>query len=416
MNQKLKVIVAHPGQQHSYHLASAVKKTGQLEKYITTYYSYNSVNIKQLLINSLSKRASKRRCESLNDADVRTFCSFEFLIVSIALRIDKKGKIYRYLNNKLSDHFGKKVARYAIKNHVDVVVMYDTTAEVCFSILKDKAPDILRVMDVSAINRVYMKSIYEDDIQRSPQFSDVLLAERGFIFNSNNQERWKKEIELTEKFIVPSRIVQKSIEYSGKENTSMSICPYGCEFKVHNNQRKEDSDKPIEVLYVGNVTQMKGIFYLLEAMNELPENKVHLTVVGKYDSTSKMFMNYYDKITFAGYVMHDEVKKYLEKSDIFVFPSLGDSFGLAVLEAMSYGLPVICSDLAGAADTIQDGINGFVIPAGSKQAIIEKILYFLNNRDMINTIGQNAIETVKTYSWENYDECIRVFFENIPIK
>ena len=69
-------------------------------------------------------------------------------------------------------------------------------------------------------------------------------------------------------------------------------------------------------------------------------------------------------IEYLGYLLPETVANRYKDADVFVFPSLCDGFGLAALEAMASGLPVICSANSGVADLIQDGVNGFVVETG----------------------------------------------------
>ncbi len=408
----MKVIVAHPGQQHSYQLAMALKKQGCLFRYVTTYYSFQSrKGIIASLLGKINTRAAKRRCEGLEDPEVKTFLTYGFYLVAFLLRADKSGKLYRKADEWLSNWFGKIIARYAIKNNADAVIMYDTNAERCFSILKKKAPNIIRIQDVSAINRLYMKDVYEKDMKRSPECAQQLMKERGFLFDEKSQASWKNEIALSEYFIVPSEIVRTSLLYSGVKPAQIFDCPYGTYFEIQKSEYSKH--EKLKVLYVGNVTQMKGIFYLLEAAKKLPKEKFEFTVVGKYGEKSEILEKYRKYVHFTGFVMHERVKDYLEQADVFVFPSLGDSFGLAVLEALSYGVPVICSDHAGAADAIADGKNGFIVPVGSSEAIIEKLQYCYNNPEFMKRAKQAAYETAEKYSWSNYQDCIGNMVEKI---
>ncbi len=406
MNRNLRIIVAHPGRQHSYRLAEALKSCGCLLRYATTYYSYSR---KPNVISRLIPRAKNRRCESLDDSEVVTFCTVGFFVVALLLRIDKRGRLYRMANDALSRRFGRRVARYAIEQNADAVVMYDATAVACFELLRAKAPHILRIQDVSAINRLYMQKIYADDMARTPDLAAELRRERGFLFDERNQKRWRGEIELSDHFLVPSKIVAESLAYSGVEPSQIFTCPYGTEFEVDRCRRR--SGGRLEVVYVGSVTQMKGIFYLLEAVARLPENEFHLTVVGRYDAASELFRRYKARVDFVGYVMHDEVKRYLSAADVFVFPSLGDSFGLSVLEALSHGLPVICSDHAGASDAIIDGENGFVVSVCSIDAIVEKLKYCRDNAEFMESARVKAYATAERYTWDAYRENIARFVE-----
>lgn len=407
----LKIIVAHPGQQHSYKVASELKKNNMLFKYITTVYDKsNSILMKCVKI-FLSKenyeRANSRKNLDLTDEEVVLFNQFEGLIEIALSRFDKKQNIYRMFHYYNSDRFGRKVARYAIKNHVDAVILYDTNAMKCFQILMKKNPNILRIMDVSAANRLYMKKIYENDFKLCPKFSDKLKKERGFLWEKGIRERLEKEIEYTQMFVVPSKFVKDSLLYSGVDDKDIYICPYGSNFLPEKNiEKKVKEVGRLEAVYVGNVTEMKGIFYLLEAIKQTDINRIHLTIVGAYENSDGLLDQYMDIVTFTGRIMHDKVEEILKKSDFFVFPSLGEGLSLSVLEALACGLPCIVTKNSGANDAIENGENGFVVDIQDSDALLEKMLWFDQNRDKIPEMSKRAVETITKYNWNNHEQCL----------
>ena len=405
--EKYKVIVAHPGKQHSFRLASSLKKSGILYKYMTTIYYKND----SMLLNFLKKilslnekaRIENRRNNDLADSDVVELYKFRGLVEIFLARFDKSRKIYTKWQQLTSDAFGRKVARFAIKYNVDAVINYDTNAYKCFEILEKKAPSILRIMDVSAANRLYMKDIYEKDFKLSGEFAKKLKEERFFLWNENSCDRLNKEIKLAHKFLVPSNFVKESLLFSGVKEDNIKICPYGTNFNITISKKNNSFHIPLKAIYVGNVTEMKGIYYLLEDFLEIPKEKVELTVVGHYDNSDGLFDRYFQHINFIGRVNHAKVKEFLDNSDIFVFPSLGEGLSLSVLEALSCGLPCIVSKNSGANDAIIDGKNGFVIDIQSQKQIKEKVLWFLENKDLIPSMRMNAINSVKEYSWDLYN-------------
>lgn len=89
-----------------------------------------------------------------------------------------------------------------------------------------------------------------------------------------------------------------------------------------------------------------------------------------------------------------------------MFPSLSDGFGFAAAEGMAAGCPVIASENSGIADLIENGINGFVIPTHSTVALYEKMLWFVDNREKIQTMSDNAVSTIKKMTWEQYNQKI----------
>lgn len=404
-----KVIVAHPGKQHSFRLASALKKNGMLCKYVTTIYDKKSSFMMRILKKFLDqgnrKRVNSRKNPDLIDDDIDQFCELSGLIEIILARYDKSKRFYNKWHAFTSDRFGKKVAALAMREKVDAVIMYDTNSLSCFEILKKEAPGIKRIMDSSAANRLFMKKVYEQDIKTCPIFSRKLKGEVSYLWDKRSIDRCMREIDNTEYFLVPSEFVKKSFLFSNIEEQKIKICPYGSNFEVATHIIEDDSlSRCLEAVYVGNVTEMKGIYYLLEAVSSIPNNLVHLTVVGAYDNSLHIFDKYIGRVTFTGRIQHDEVKKILYESDVFVFASLGEGLSLSVLEALACGLPCIVTEHSGANDAIEDYKNGFVIPIQSVKAIKDSLMWFADNRKLIPEMKQRAVETAEKYTWEVYEE------------
>lgn len=404
-----KVIVAHPGKQHSFRLASALKKNGMLCKYVTTVYdkknSFLMRVLKKFLDKGNLKRANSRKNPDLIDDDIIQFCEFSGFIEIILARYDKSKRLYNKWHSFTSDRFGKKVAALAMKEKVDAVIMYDTNALCCFEKLKKEAPGIKRIMDSSAANRLFMKTVYEKDMETCPIFSEKLKSEVNYLWNKKSMDRCVREIENTEYILAPSEFVKKSFLFSNIEEQKIKICPYGSNFEPISRIVENDcSKRPLEAVYVGNVTEMKGIYYLLEALRSISNDLVHLTVIGAYDNSAHIFDKYIGQVTFTGRIQHDEVKNMLCASDVFVFASLGEGLSLSVLEALACGLPCIVTEHSGANDAIEDYKNGFVIPIQNIKAIQDSLLWFVNNRERIPEMKQRAIETAGKYTWETYEE------------
>jgi glycosyltransferase involved in cell wall biosynthesis len=407
MKKKLKVIVAHPAQQHSYRLATALKNEDMLFKYITTIYDKKNSIFMRILKFFLNKsnlmRANSRKCIQLKDSDVLQFCDIRGLIELLLLRVDKSKQIYRWWSRHTTDLFGKKVARYAIKNKVDAVIMYDTKALKCFEILRKKAPRIRRIIDMSAPNFKYMDLIFRGDLELNNHYSLELEKEmktKEYMLKLN----WSiKELELTDFFLVASSFSKISLLHSQVQEEKIFICPYGVDYNLYNSDVNRDYKSKLRCIFIGGVTQKKGAFYLLEAVKKLDQEKFSVHFIGEYDKSSNYYEEFQDICNFEGYVTKDRVAELCGQSDILVFPSLADGFGLSVLEALASGIPVICSENAGASDLIQDEYNGFVIKAANAEEIYDKLLWFNNNREKISIMSENARKTAKQYSWDRYN-------------
>ena len=90
------------------------------------------------------------------------------------------------------------------------------------------------------------------------------------------------------------------------------------------------------------------------------------------------------------------------RHDVFVFPSLFEGFGLVILEAMAQGLPVITTSHTVGPDIIEDGVDGFIVPIRSSEAIAEKLELLAADRPRLEAMREAAIATARRFTWENY--------------
>jgi glycosyltransferase involved in cell wall biosynthesis len=415
----MRVLVAHPAQQHSYRIATALKNAGMLDKYITTvYYKKRSLTylVSKVLKGALKTKAENRRCESITDAEVIQFCEVEGLLKLVAINTRFFKKRYNRIKYHTADRFAKRVAKYAIKHRVDAVVTYDDCSPLLFEELKKKAPDIIRVLDMSAANILYMKNIYERDMELVPAFADRLHKERSICWDPVVTKRAEREIKATQKFLVPSSFVAKSLEFSGVKSDQLIRCPYGVDLSQFSMKKYEEIQvvrtRPIRFVYVGGVKELKGVAYLFDAFMEIPAEVATLTVVGKYNSTDKDTSPYMDRISFTGNILHSDVANELKKADVFVFASLGEGLSLSTLEAAACGLPLIVTENSGVNDDMSEQ-EGFVIPIQSKDAIKQKVLWFTEHPEMIRYMGEAARRFALKFSWEAYYERIGQIFTQL---
>ena len=412
----MKVLVAHPAQQHSYRLATALKRVGMLDKYVTTvYYKDKSLTalVSKLLKGSMKTKAKNRCCADLDDNEVLQFCECEGLLKLVALNTRFLKKHYNRIKYHTADRFAKRVAKYAVKHHVDAVVTYDDCSPLLFEELQKKAPHISRILDMSAANILYMRGIYERDMELVPSFAERLRKERMICWNPDNIDRAEREIKATQKFLVPSAFVAKSLEFSGVKPEQLILCPYGVDVSQFSMKEFEKTQtvrtSPIRFIYVGGVKELKGISYLFDAFMEIPADLATLTVVGNYSPTDEDTKPYLNRIRFTGNILHSEVANELEKADVFVFASLGEGLSLSTLEAAACGLPLIVTENSGVNDGMSER-EGFVIPIQSKEAIKNRVLWFVDHPDMIKSMGESARQFALKYSWDAYYDRIGKLF------
>lgn len=168
---------------------------------------------------------------------------------------------------------------------------------------------------------------------------------------------------------------------------------------------------------VSRITIEKGYLVLAEALKKLdiPNNKFLLLIVGGGDESGEI-RSYYSGLKFIDvqFIGHsNSVEKYLSISDFFIFPSLHENLSNALIEAMSYQLPVVATEVGGNTEVLQKG-GGLLVKPNDAEDLAEKIQIFLENNDFVESMGKLARTNIeKNYSldrmvnsWENLYESI----------
>ena len=130
---------------------------------------------------------------------------------------------------------------------------------------------------------------------------------------------------------------------------------------------------------------------------------VEMTVVGRSSRRDFEPLNSaLSRVSYFASLPHREVLQLMQSSDVLLFPSLFDGFGLVMLEAMSQGCVVIATPNCGAPDFIEDGRDGFVVPIRDSRAIAEKIELLHMDRDLFAAMREAALRKAKTITWDSY--------------
>lgn len=411
-DRKVRVLVAHPSQQHSYQLASALKLNDELGLYATTFYdSPRSITrmVSHVLKGRMQRRAKGRRCENLEDSDVFQCCELLCLIKLFCMHVPFAKKFYLPVRYFTADRFAKKIARLAIKEKFDAVITFDDTSPILFETLKNEAPEIVRILDMSAANTLFMRDIYDKDISMQPAFASKLRKERSVVWDSVLIDRTSRELEAAQYYLCASQFVVSSLEFSGIAPENCFICRYGVDSEQFSfSKRVVEEDRPVRFVYVGGTKEFKGISYLLDAFMEIDPRDATLTVVGENNLDRPLLQKYKGTIEFVGSIVHSDMPNELSKYDVMIFPSLGDGFGLAMTEGLASGLPVVGSKNSAAPDLIREGEEGCIIPIQSKEAIVNAVAYFVKNKDAIPTMSIKARKLAESMSWDSYYESVHM--------
>jgi glycosyltransferase involved in cell wall biosynthesis len=161
------------------------------------------------------------------------------------------------------------------------------------------------------------------------------------------------------------------------------------------------AERPV-VLYVGRLFEQKGVFDLLEAVAEAAASPaVHLVGYGRDAAVRERSrdLGIADRVVLHGEVPHGDLPQYYAAADVCCLPSHAESFGMANLEAMACGVPVVTSDLPAIREYITDGENGVLAPPGDPEALAGTLEGLLASPARRERIGAAARETATAFTW-----------------
>lgn len=217
--------------------------------------------------------------------------------------------------------------------------------------------------------------------------------------------RHHEEIALCDHFLVDSKFVAESYIENGISRDRVSVvCPGADLVRFTPRDPASVDTNTFRVISVGGIVPRKGHRYLLEAWNNLKLPNSELIIVGALGVDSqKIFGPYTGTFRHIPNIPNNKLGELLETATVFVMPSVEDGFGQAAVEALCCGVPAIVTSATGAADVINDGVNGFIVPPRSTKALEEKLLELYENRDKAISMGIAAANIATTsFDWRPY--------------
>jgi glycosyltransferase involved in cell wall biosynthesis len=159
-------------------------------------------------------------------------------------------------------------------------------------------------------------------------------------------------------------------------------------------------------LFVGRVIRRKGLHLLLEACNLLKQKGYHdysVLVVGDGEQRAELEAfcqdnELTDRVEWKGWIDYAQLSSYYRSADIFVLPTLEDTWGVVTLEVMLFGKPVLCSKGAGSAEMILDGENGYVFDCDRSERLAEAMSKLIAQPELIASMGQQSQQLIAQYT------------------
>lgn len=282
--------------------------------------------------------------------------------------------------------------------------------------IKEFAPDFVHAHFASSYGLLgalagkhpYIISMWGSDVYYFPRISPL--------------HRWilKYNLSCADVILSTSHVMSAETKlYTDKEPL---ITPFGVDIEKFSPVAVSRETDEIVIGTVKTLLPVYGIDVLIKSFalvkKSLPGKKMKLIIAGEGKEREALEalcveLDVRENVEFVGRIANDKVPEFISRMDVFVALSRNESFGVAVLEAMACGVPVVVSDADGFREVVKDGITGFIVPRENAEAAAEKILALLDDASMARTMGQEGrSHVVENYNWNSSVDTMMQVYEN----
>ena len=362
------------GSREHYAIPCALHSAGKLDCLITdTWLSSGAA----ALVRPFHPSLAGRRHERLPDSKVRSNTAGR-LLTDLRLRRQRASSWSTILERNA--WFGAWAADQSAKAGSPVVFSYSYTAKLPFAEAKRRgALCILGQIDPGP---------REEEVVAEQTTAYRHLAPPDEKAPAEYWRLWREEIELADKIIVNSPWSAKLLVEVGVPSEKLVEIPLvyesggSMEHRARSMERRPS--KRLQALFLGSVILRKGVGQLFDAIRMLRNEPVDFTFAGPIGVRIPDDISSLSQVRFLGPVDKATAQKLYRDSDVFLFPTLSDGFGLTQLEALGHGLPVIASRNCGV--VVEHGVSGVVLPEVSPEIIADEIMKLANNRDALHAL------------------------------
>lgn len=307
--------------------------------------------------------------------------------------------------NKLYMSVREAVAQAACQHarRADCVVAYEGFALPAFRAAKALGGHAA-VLNYPVAHHRQRRRVRLEENEREPEFA---ITWPDFDdWPAGHEERLDEEIEQADAVLVGSTYARDSFVAAGVDRAKMRVVPYGVDLQTFTPGPARARADGFRVIYAGQLTQRKGLCYLLRGYRKFARPGTTLTLVGSLVGGDAPLRPYAELFEHVAHQTRPALAAMYRASDVFVFPTLIEGMPLVVLEAMACGLPVIVT-ANGPADIVRDGIDGFVIPERDDDAVCECLERLHRQPELRVEMGRQAALRAREYSWGSYTTQVR---------
>jgi glycosyltransferase involved in cell wall biosynthesis len=214
-----------------------------------------------------------------------------------------------------------------------------------------------------------------------------------------------EEIALADHILTVSELARRTYVEAGVPPERVHAVPLGADLELFSPGGADKEGADLTFLFSGAAIHRKGFDLLLEAFDRVRAGNraVRLRLVGpRGDSAHLLERRGTDGIDVLGPMPQPELAAELRQADVLVLPSRNDSYGMVVAEALASGLPVLVSEMVGAKDLVTEGRTGWIVPVGDATALSGRMAWCAGHPDAVRAMRADCRRAAEPATWPAY--------------
>jgi glycosyltransferase involved in cell wall biosynthesis len=253
------------------------------------------------------------------------------------------------------------------------------------------------LLDYPICHHDFMQRMLRDEQRLRPDYAVTLQG----LLPSRVLARLDTEVERADRIMVLTELTRRTFIEAGVDSAKITINPLGVDVGHYDEVERTRAEGPFRVLFAGQITQRKGISYLVDAFTRASLPNSELVLLGAVVGSSAPWRAT-PNVRHHPPVRYGELARQYVEADAYVLPSIVEGFPQTAIEAMAARLPVIVSENTFGQEVIDDGVNGFVVPIRDAEAIADRLRLLYEDPDLRARMGANARLRAQDFSWDRF--------------
>ncbi len=388
--------------------ARALLEAGLLEKLHTTLryepecrWQKIAIRLARLARHDFDRDLRRRKVTELPAERVTGRPAGELLRL-LSARLDSSQRLGDLVWEWAETGFDRHVARHCLTSEITAVFGYEHSSLATFEMARETGRKI--IYNVPAPEPAFVQSMLERELDRFPELKTPFYR-HTFAREERRADRRRREWDAAGLVVAASRFTRDTFSRAGRDTGKVAVVPLGAPPPISPDEAVGGGSvsSKLSVLWAGTFGVRKGAHYLLEAWRRGRLGRhATLRIHGAVALPDRLLLPLPEGVEIGGSIPRDALMSRYRESDVLIFPTLCDGFGMVATEAWSQGLPVITSDQAGCNDLLRDRGNGLLVKARDVDSLIASIEWCQQNRAELHAMRAHARETAASWQWTDY--------------